>query len=177
MPMDTTVKHNSRNHLPFHAKSVFYLFVLNNPRKWTCSKYQFSIIHITEIFNTLSQQVSAIRVAWFCFKAKTNHILEVLGQHSWNDRSGVNKSWLGPPVRTNSIHKTWETSQTLCHYSVSSYLRSHNKHYVKRYCILHSAYTRHHLLLVFTSQYLWANKQCDRKNINQPIWRFFLFSH
>ena len=176
--MGTFVKHNSRNYLPFHAKSVFYLFVLNNPCKRTRSKYQLSVIHITRIFNTLSQQVSAIRVAWFCFKAKTSHILEVLAQHSWNDRSGVNKCWLRPPVRTNSNHKIWEPSPTMCHYSASSYLQSHNKHYVKKYCILlHSAYTWCHLLLLFTSQCLRANKQCDRKNINQSIWRFFLFSH
>ena len=126
-------KHNSRNYLPFHAKSVFYLLILNNPCKWTSSEYQLSVIHITGIFNTLSQQGSAICVAWFCFKAKTSHILEVLAQHSWNDRSSINKSWLRPPVRTNSIQKTLaEASQTLCHYSVSSYLQSHNKHYVKK---------------------------------------------
>ena len=157
---------------------VFYLFVLNNPCKWTSSEYQLSIIHITRIFNTLSQQVSAIRVAWFCFKAKTSHILEVLAQHSWNDRSGINKSWLRPPVRTNSIHKTLgETSQTLCHYSVSSYLQSHNKHHVKEYCILlHITFTRHHLLSLFTSQCLWANKHYDKKNINRSIWIYFHFS-
>lgn len=176
-PMDRSVKHNSRNYLPFHAKSVFYLFALNNPCKWTSSKHQLSIIHITRIFNTLSQQVSAICVAWFCFKAKTSHILEVLAQHSWNDRSGINKSWLRPPVRTNPIRKTLgETNQTVSHYSVSSYLQLHNKHYVKEYCILlHIAFTRHHLLLLFTGQCLWANKHYDRKNINRSIWIYFHF--
>ena len=160
-------------------KFVFYLFVLNDPCKWTSSEYQLSVIHITGIFNTLSQQVSAICVAWFCFKAKTSHILEVLAQHSWNDRSGINKNWLRPPVRTNSIHKIWETSKTLFHYSVSSNLQSHNKHYVKKYCILlHNAYTRHHLVLLFTGQCLWAiNSVTEEILINQSEdFSYFLIS-
>jgi hypothetical protein len=88
-----------------------------------------------------------------------------LAQHSWNDRSDINKSWLGPPVRTNSIHKTRKTSQTLCHYSVSSNLQSHNKHYVKKYRILlHTAYTRHHLLVSVCWQ---INSMTERILISQ----------